>query len=106
MSELLPLFAALRLDRAVVAFVAPVPPYATAIGVPFHVPAVMVLKLRFPVAESDVKYPACGLDAPIVTPSIVPPEIVTLLAFWVDIVPKPVTWVFAIKMGTFAAAVN
>lgn len=39
-------------------------------------------------------------------PVIVPPVIATLLAFWVDIVPKPETWVFAIAMFTSAKAVN
>jgi len=38
-----------------------------------------------------VNVPAAGVVPPIVTPSIVPPVIVTELAFWVAIVPKPLT---------------
>ena len=38
-------------------------------------------------------------------PVIVPPVIATLLAFCVDIVPKPVTCVFAIAIAVFVALV-
>ena len=38
-------------------------------------------------------------------PVIVPPVIATLLAFCVDIVPKPVTCVFAMEIAVFDALV-
>jgi hypothetical protein len=38
-------------------------------------------------------------------PSTVPPVIVTLFAFWVDIVPSPETAVFAIAIATLDALV-
>ena len=42
---------------------------------------------------------AAAVDAPTVVPLIVPPVIVTAFAFWVDIVPRPETAVFAIAMA-------
>lgn len=64
--------------------------------------------LRTLPAESDsvVNVPAAALLPPIVTPFTVPPEIVTLLAFWVDIVPRPLTDVLAIEILVFPAAVS
>jgi hypothetical protein len=41
------------------------------------------------VAVTVVKVPAAAVVAPIVVPLIVPPVIATLLAFCVDMVPKP-----------------
>jgi hypothetical protein len=41
------------------------------------------------VAVTVVNVPAAGVVPPIVTPFIVPPVIVTELAFWVAIVPNP-----------------
>ena len=68
----------------------PVPPYPTAIAVPFHVPDVMVARVALPVAPRVVNAPEEGVVPPIAVPLIVPPVMVTELAFWVDIVPRPV----------------
>ena len=39
-------------------------------------------------------------------PVIVPPVIATALEFWVDIVPKPETWVLAMAMFVSAKTVS
>ena len=85
--------------------VRPVPPYATPIAVPFHVPAVMVASVELPVAPSVVNAPVDGVVPPIAAPLIVPPVIVIALAFWVDIVPKPVMAVFGIVVEAVIADV-
>jgi len=54
------------------------------------------------VAVAVVKMPVVAVVAPMVVPLIVPPVIATELAFWVDIVPKPVMSV----LGTDATAVK
>ena len=54
----------------------------------------MPVKVRLPESEIEVKVPAAGVVAPIVVPFIVPPVTATELAFWVDIVPKPLISVF------------
>ena len=55
-------------------------------------PEAMVEKLALLVAVSVVNVAAAGVEPPIVVPLIVPPVIATELAFWVAIVPRPVTW--------------
>jgi hypothetical protein len=55
------------------------------------------------VALTFVKVPAFGVEPPITTLLRVPPVIVTELAFWVDIVPKPVMLEDGIVSQTGAA---
>ena len=65
-------------------------------------PAVMVARVALPVAPSVVNAPVEGVVAPTDAPLIVPPVIVTELAFWVDIVPRPLMSV----LGMVADAVR
>ena len=106
MSLFAPDDAALRLARAPDAVVAPVPPYRTAMGVPFHVPLEMVAREADPDALRLVKAPVLGVDEPIGVPSMLPPVMATVLAFCVAIVPRPVTDVLGMVIGTFEAALN
>ena len=55
--------------------------------------------------DKTVKAPVEAVVAPIVVPLIVPPVTATALAFWVDIVPRPLTCVFAMAIGVFVALV-
>ena len=57
-------------------------------------------------AESVVNAPVLAVDAPTVVPLMLPPVIATLLAFCVDIVPRPLTAVLAIAMLVLDAAVS
>jgi hypothetical protein len=52
-------------------------------------------------AVAVVNAPVEAVVAPIVVPLIVPPVMATAVAFWVDIVPRPVMSV----LGTVATAV-
>ena len=70
---------------------------------PFAVPPDNVTVLD---AESVVKAPDEGVDAPTVVPFTDPPVIATLFAFCVDIVPRPDTAVLAMLMAVLEAAVN
>ena len=106
MSLFAPDDAALRLARAPEAVVAPVPPYRTATGVPFHVPLAIVAKFDVLDALRPVNAPELGVDRPIGVPSIVPPVMATVLAFCVAIVPRPVTDVLGMTIGTLEAALN
>jgi len=63
-----------KLACAAGADIAAVPPELSAIGV---------------VAVNVVNAPAAGAVSPIAVPSIAPPVIATLLAFWDAIVPSP-----------------
>ena len=57
------------------------------------------------VAVIVVPRTVAAVVAPTVVPSIAPPVIATLLAFWVDIVPKPVMSVFGIVADAVMALV-
>jgi hypothetical protein len=57
------------------------------------------------VLDSEVNTPEDGVVAPIVVPLIAPPVIATALAFWVDIVPKPVMSVFGMVVLAVMALV-
>ena len=118
MSLFAPDEAALKLVRAPLADVAPVPPFANAIVVPVHVPLVMVptvlisvpinfdagidpakslantvfavanFPAAFPLIKSVVNFPLDAVVAPIGVPLILPPLITTLLLFCVEILPR------------------
>jgi hypothetical protein len=62
--------------------------------------------LKLLVAVMVVPVTAAAVVAPTVVPLIVPPVIATLLAFWVDIVPRPETAVFAIAMAVLVTDVT
>ena len=93
------LFVTLLAVVAVAAF----PPIDKPLAVPVK-PVPAPLKYEFAVivvpviAEAD--------KPPIVVASIVPPVIATEVAFWVDIVPKPETAVFAIAIGVLVTEVT
>ena len=57
------------------------------------------------VAVTVVKLPAAVVVAPIIVPSILPPVIATVLAFCVDIEPKPVIAVLGIVVDAVTALV-
>jgi len=57
------------------------------------------------VAVTVVKLPAAAVEAPIIVPLIAPPVIATVLAFCVDIVPKPVIAVLGIVVEAVTAEV-
>ena len=81
------------------------PPYATPIALPFHVPAITVESEASPVAPSVVNAPEAGVDPPIGVPLIEPPVIATDEAFWAAIVPKPVMSVLGIVAEAVKALV-
>jgi hypothetical protein len=56
-------------------------------------------------AESVVNAPVLAVDAPTVVPLMLPPVIATLLAFCVDIVPRPEMSVFGIDATAVKADV-
>ena len=68
-------------------------------------PDVIVARVALPVAPRVVNAPVEGVVAPIDVPLIVPPVIVTELAFCVDIVPRPVMSVFGIVADAVKALV-
>ena len=89
---------------AVVALVAvaALPPIDKALAVPDRLVAG---PLKSPVAVMVVPVTAAAVVAPTVVPLIAPPVIATLLAFWVDIVPRPETAVLAIAIAVLVALV-
>ena len=58
------------------------------------------------VAVTVVPRTVAAVVAPTVAPSIAPPVMATELAFWVDIVPRPLTCVFEMAIAVVAAAVS
>jgi hypothetical protein len=57
------------------------------------------------VAATDVMFALANVPPKSATELIVPPVITTALAFWVDIVPKPVTALFAMLIATLTTFV-
>jgi hypothetical protein len=78
------------------------------------VPPITVLLIVLPVIPALLIVPPAitgvlivgeeRVEVEMVTPAIVPVVMATLLAFWVDIVPSPVTWVLAIVIGSLLPA--
>jgi hypothetical protein len=67
--------------------------------------ALLIDETDAPEAVSAVNAPVLGVDAPMVVPLILPPVIATLLAFCVDIVPRPEMSVFGIDATAVKADV-
>ena len=96
---------------AVVAVVAEVADVAVAALPPMERPlAVPVSPVPAPencvLAVMVVPVTAAAVEPPIVVPLIVPPVIATVLASWVDIVPRPETAVFAIAIEVLVTDVT
>ena len=94
-----------------VAFVAVVAVVAVAAFPPIDKPAAVPVKpvpgpSNCVVAVTVVPRTVDAVVKPTDAPSIEPPVIETKLAFWVDIVPRPLTCVFAIAIAVVAAAVS
>jgi len=89
---------------------APVTPSVPLAVTLVNAPAAGVVPPIEPLSEplvlvSEVNAPVDGVVAPTVVPLIEPPVIATAFAFWVDIVPKPVMFVFGIVVLAVMALV-
>jgi hypothetical protein len=78
---------------------------ATAVNVPAagEVPPITALLIVPPVMAGVLIVGEDSVEVEMVTPAIVPPVTATAPAAWVDIVPRPVTWVLAIVIGSAPA---
>ena len=96
---------------AVVALVALVALVAVAALPPIDKPLAVPVRfvpgpLKYVFAVTTVPVTAAAVVPPMVTASIAPPVIATKLAFCVDIVPRPDTWVLEIAIAVLVTLVT